>query len=253
MAVSPGQGYRRTYGTGAVTAAENFVATVPSNWAADSSVIGVVQVHGYGDSAIVGWDDTGHFGSTKTPTRLAQAGYPVVACDLGGTSTWGYAPIVSRIDDAITYLQGTLKAKAGKVILMGTSMGGLNSLIYAKTKPANVAGVILIAPVNDVTWTVANNTSLATAINAIYPGNWSEATYGAGYNPITIATAGGYAGMPMLIWQGVDDTTVTLATTQALVNKIPTATLIKIPGGHSENTWSEVDPGTCLNFIAANS
>jgi pimeloyl-ACP methyl ester carboxylesterase len=107
--------------------------------------------------------------------------------------------------------------------------------------------------VNDVTWTVANNTSLATAINAIYPGNWSEATYGAGYNPITIATAGGYAGMPMLIWQGVDDTTVTLATTQALVNKIPTATLIKIPGGHSENTWSEVDPGTCLNFIAANS
>lgn len=251
MTRTPSTGYIQRFGSNDVTSGEYYTALTPTGWQGDGTVPGVVVVHGYGDSSAIGWSDSDHAGSVRIGRSLARAGYPVVAADLGGQATWGNTPIVSRIDDAITYLQTKMGAKTGKVVLVGVSMGGLNSLVYTYTKPANVACVVLIAAVSDVTWTV-NNTTLNTSINATYAGGWSEATYGASHNPMTIAANGGYAGMPILYWQGVDDQTAPLSNAQSFASKVSTCTLNKIPGGHSENTWGEVDWGISAAFIAAN-
>ena len=252
MARTPSTGYIQRFGSNDVTSGEYYTALTPIGWKGDGTVPGVVIVHGYGDSSAIGWSDSDHAGSVQFGRRLARAGYPVVAADLGGQSTWGNTPVISRIDDAITYLQTKMGAKAGKAILVGVSMGGLNSLVYTYTKPQNVACVVLVAAVSDVTWTVAN-TTLNTAINAAYSGGWSEAAYGAAHNPMTIASSGGYATMPILYWQGIADQTAPLSNAQSFAAKVPSCTLVQIPGGHSENTWGEVDWGVSTAFIAAHS
>jgi len=245
-------GYSQTYGDGAVTASEWYASFLPGEWRADVTVPGIVACHGYGGAAS-NWVDPVNFpGSNNLATKLAAQGYPVLACDLGGGDTWAYIPTASRINDAITYLQGTMKAKAGKVVLLGISMGGLNALYYAGTFPANVSCVVCLAPVSDIQWTVTNNSVLATAINGVYPGGYTDATYGATYNPKIMAGNSKYVGMPIQIWQGSSDTTVPPSETTAFANLVPSATVISIAGGHAESTWAEVDPVQVASFIGAN-
>lgn len=245
--------YTVKYGLGDVTPAEAYSLLLPRNWAADQTVPGIVFCHGYGDNALAAIDGAGHAGQSQIARRLAEAGYPVLGCDLGGTSTWGYTPVQSRINDAITYLQSTVKAKAGKVALVGISMGGCNALVYAANNPANVSCLVGVAPVNDLQSIVTNNTGgLAAAINAVYPSGYSDATYGATYNPTVMAASGKYAGIAVHLWQGSSDGTVN--TTPTFYSKLPpaTSTITYLPGGHAETTWSEVDPGTVINFLKAN-
>jgi alpha-beta hydrolase superfamily lysophospholipase len=238
----------RTYAVGGYFAGEKSTALVPTDWKGDGTIPGVIYCHGYGEDGLIPTLPAQN-GQFSNLTALVAAGYPVLACDLGG-SLWGYDPFRARVDSAITYLQGTVGAKAGKVVVVGTSMGGLGALVYAANNPTKVSGVVGIGPTSDMQHVVSNNDGgLAAIVNAAYPGGYSDATYGATFNPQVLAAAGKFT-MPVRLWIGSADTTVIPSTVTTLANTIgANATISYLSGGHAESTWFEVDSTALVKFV----
>ena len=237
-----------TYCVGGYYTGEQSIAMVPEGWLGDGTVTGIVYCHGYGADALSPMlpEQHGQFGNI---TALVAAGFPVLAADLGGGSTFGNDTVIARITDAITYLHGTIGARQGKVVMFGTSMGGCNALAYAGNNPTSVFGVVAVAPVSDLQHVVDNNDGgLASAVNGCYLGGYSDATYG-NHNPQHMAASGMFT-MPVQLWQGSADTTVIPATVSTLAKTIGSqATLTWLPNGHSENTWATVDSTALIKFV----
>lgn len=79
-----------------------------------------------------------------------------------------------EIERAITYHRTTLGGSSDPVVLMGTSMGSTNCLVYALQHPGEVAALILFSPVWDLAGYYAANTQniradIGTAWNKTYP------------------------------------------------------------------------------------
>lgn len=222
-----------TYGLGRAIAAENDVILLPKIPRAGAT--GVLYCHGAGGlaSQALATEFAAVLGD------LANAGHPVLACDLGGLATWGNDTVLARITTAKAYLHATLGAPSGKIMLVGASMGGLSCLVWAKNNPTLTAGVIGIVPVSDVTDIHTNNRSgLAAAIDSAYAGGWSEATYGAARNPVTFAAS--LSAVPLLLFSGTTDDIVLPATVAALAAGSG-ATNIPVTGGHGGWT-APLDP-----------
>lgn len=225
-------GTRYTTGTGVVTSGESHLALTPPTWAADGSKMGIIYMHGatQTEAQMV---DGANYGPLKITLRaLAVAGYPIIGVYAAGDA-WGNATAKSRIDDAKTYLQGTMGAKAGKIGIIGGSMGGLTALNWAKSNLSSVACAVGLVPVSDVTDMHTNNRGgLTASINTAYS-TWSEATYGATYNPHTYA-AGSLTGLRYKAWYGLTDTTVIPATVTDVVTAIgATASSQSLAGDHN--------------------
>lgn len=222
-----------SYGYARVVAGESDVIIRPKYPRAGAT--GVLYCHGAGglsDQALVP-----EFAAVVN--TLASLGHPVLSCDLGGISTWGNDTVLARIATAKAYLHSTLGAPAGKVLMVGASMGGLSCLVWAKNNPTLTAGVIGIAPVSDVTDIHTNNRQgLAAAIDSAYAGGWSQATHGAARNPVTFAAS--LASVPLLLYSGTTDVVVLPSTVAALASASG-ATNIPVTGGHGGWT-APLDP-----------
>ena len=213
----------------------------------ESPKMGIMFCHGAGGLA----DQALRPEFAKVLQPLSDLGHPIMSHDLVSSATWGNDAGQSAMTTAKAYMHASMGAKAGKILLVGASMGGLSSFVWAKNNPTLVAGIIGIVPVSDVNDIYTNNRQgLATWIASAYAGGWSQATLGAARNPITFATAGALAGIPALLFSAASDATVIPSTVLALKNAIgASATHVSMTGDHDNYT---VPVATVQAFVAAN-
>lgn len=238
-------------GLGAVSSGELYTTILPKFPRAVGTMPGVIYAHGNTSNA------TSAIGPDVGPVvqAIADAGYPVLSGDWGGTSTWGNDTTIARITTGRAYMQASMGARAGKVILVGGSAGGAGVLAWAAANPTLVQCIVGLLPVSDVDDIFTHNRAgIASNISSCYSGGWTQATYGATHNPVTMAAAGKFAGMPMRLFYGTTDTTVIPSTVQALAASVgSTAIISSVPGDHVGTTFQAIDAPTVVAFIRANS
>lgn len=116
---------------------------------------------------------------------LAEAGFPVLAVDCGGSTAHGNAASATAIGQARTYASTAFGAKIDQIGILATSMGALAACRYAQDSPANVGAMAFGVPnldledVHDVT-----RTDLATEINAAHGDLAGYQAFLPAYNPI---------------------------------------------------------------------
>lgn len=229
---------------------ERWLSVVPAGWQADGSKTGFILMHGAGsDETTPFWDIFAGF--RDIILAVVKAGYPVLSIYAGG-NLWGNTTCQTRITEAVTYLQGTMGAKAGGVGFIGGSMGGGSALTWASNNLADVACVVGIQPVSDITDIVTNDRGsiLDTQINAAYGGAWSEATYGAQFNPATLADNGDLDGLVYRAYYGASDTIVIPSTVTDLVTAIgSTASAVSVVGGHDDTMIGNIYPQDVVDWI----
>lgn len=231
-----------SYGTGRYFSGENDVICRNSLYNPPKAAI--LHIHGVeSGNGAVDWMNV----SSRQPLfrAMTQAGFVIVSCDLGGSSTWGNDTAQSRITSAYNYSQSLPGISAGKVILFGQSMGGLNAQIWAKNNKSLTSGMVLVIP-------VCNLTDLSTgvfssAINAAYGGAYSQATHGATRNPVTFAAS--LEGIPIQLWYGTSDSLCKPEDAQTIGGLVSTAELHPIAGGHAESTLGNIDLIELTRFI----
>lgn len=172
-----------------------------------------------------------------------------VSADIGGNATWGNATVQSRLDAAFNYSQTLPGVKLGKVVLVAQSMGGVSSLVWAKNNASKVACVVGVIPITNLThmWSSSPYTD---AINAAYGGAYSEATYGANFNPVTFAAS--LAGVKGQLWVGATDNWARPIDALAVSAAAPTIQTIQVTGDHAESTIGNINLTTMAAFIDAN-
>lgn len=188
---------------------------------------------------------------------LAECGWPIICADLGGDPV-GNDTGIALYEDCRTYLQGTLGAKAGKVIVAGWSEGGINGMNYTRAHPANVAAQIYFEPGGDLQDVVTNNRGgFASVINAAYSGGYSDAVYGANHSPVMFASQ--LAGIPTHIDYASDDPVAIPAANQTVIAGIGASCTVGLvsTGGHGDGFLSKlVDAdgtyGTLSRWLWAN-
>ena len=239
-----------SYSVGAVAAGEGALEIRPK-FPPVSARRGTMFVHGAGSDATY---CIAPYGKQSTTTgRIVETGTVAFSGDIGGTTTWGNATAMARMSSAYTYLQGRTGVAPGPVALVSGSMGGLTSLNWAAQNRDKVACVVTVIPVinpNDIV--VNNRDGYAASVNSAYAGGWSQATYGSTYNPLTLAQAGKFAGLPILIFYGLTDTLCVPAQAEAFAAAVgSTVTLVPLPTGHEEATYASVDADRAAAFVAA--
>lgn len=233
-------------GIGRVTVSEADVIMRPK--CRNSSKPGVLYVHGA--EADVGGGLTWMNIATRARliNAIADAGYTMLSCDLGGVATWGNDTAIARITAAKNYLLTLQDVSAGKIILVGQSMGGQNSLVWAAANPTLVKAIIGAIPVINIQ--DVRNRVYTTSVDAAYSGGYTDATYGALHNPYVIAGNSGLNDIPMQLWYGDSDTTCLPTYTQAMATRANTVELHTLSGGHAESTVAEIDPSVVLSYLA---
>ena len=122
-----------------------------------------------------------------------------------------------------------------RIWLMGISLGGMGSLIYTREHPADIEGVILLAPFLGARGTIAEVVRAGGLARwqpgAIKPDDdehrllaWIKA-----YQPAASALPKIYLGY------GTDDRFA--AASKMLAERLPAAQVVTIPGGHDWATW----------------
>lgn len=240
---------RSSYGVARYVAAEGDVLAGPTTgYGHPGTVTGVVWCHGVGGNALYA-KDLSKVGAWPLFHALAEK-FMIVSADLGG-DTWGNATANTRVGQAITYLQAQ-GAKAGKVALVGLSMGAVVALNYAREFPGNVSCVAAIIPVVDIEDVRANNRSgLAASINAAHGGAYDQATMGATRNPVTFAST---LNLPVKIWNASDDTTALASRVAAFDAAAPNCDVVSLGAlGHTEAAIAAATPSDVISWLQAHS
>jgi pimeloyl-ACP methyl ester carboxylesterase len=239
-----------TAGVGRVVASEGDLTVSPKSYQPNNTVRGTMYMHAYGELAISRQDayDLDTFADL----------YPTLAMDLGevgvtpnGTDGWANNTVMSRITSGATYLQGTMGAKSGKLLLYGFSMGALATLAWAAHNPTKVAAVFVGIPTINLGDIWTNNTSgFTAAINTAYGGTYSPtATDGVYGGQVQAAhdvyymsqnTPSLFTSFPIMMWYGSSDVTAQPSFVTAFASSVNTAggnvTLVNSPTGTHSTT-----------------
>jgi predicted esterase len=213
---------------------------------------GVLNLHGASGDAwtVIGWLNDSKPG---TPNYVARNGQTGISADAGGPQTWGNQAAIDGAQRSYTRLQIMRGVKPGKVFLIGASMGGLTALNWAAANPDKIAGIVLIIPVinlNDIK--VNNRGGYASLVNAAYGGNYDQATQGATKNPQTMAAAGKYSGIPILLYYGLTDTTCVPAEATTFASTVGSnVETVALNSGHDNNSYHAVDNQRIIDFFNA--
>lgn len=219
----------------------------PKGYPKDGSVVGVIFAHGAGGNEQDTW--SGGSANLKNIMQTIAQTRPVVACNFGG-DLWGNATSVLQMTDAVAYLRTKFGAHPSKVILMGRSMGHLTIANWARQNKAQVSAIVAMEGVSDLNNIFGQGGGNATSINAAYGGSYSDATYGATYNPNVYAGNGDLNGIPWRNYYASDDTTVPASTITTLAGKINTGTAINLgTGGHSDAPLAALDLPELLSWL----
>lgn len=222
-------------------------ALMPKNYRPDGSSRGVIWCHGatYDEMSIA----NASFPNSVALFRAIAERYAILGCTFGGDA-WGNDTAIARVSDAKTYLQGTLGAASGSVIVMGSSMGGATAMAWARANPSLVACLVLFVPVSDLNDIVSNNRGgLAGSVNTAYGGAYNNGTHGPTHNPAVFAAS--LAGIPTQIWYATDDAVCVSATVSAVGSAIG-AEMHTLTGGHDDAAYAGISSAAVLAFLEAN-
>lgn len=177
---------------------------------------------------------------------LAQAGYILVAGELGGISPWFNATEMARIDELYSYAL-SIGAKSGKVGIMGYSMGGGAALNWIKRNVAKVSAAWLWSPVTDLDWARTAQASWGTEIAADYPSG------SAGYNIHDEPASWRGIGIPIEIAHATDDTVVPSSQSDAFVSAVndPLVTKRTVSTGDHVDLFKNVPESETVQFFKA--
>lgn len=191
-------------------------------------------------------------GNQDTLTQMiAAAGFEANSGDNGGPNTWGNTTAIAGVNAHFNQGQAWTSAKTGKVALVSGSMGGLNSMNWAAANKAKVSCIVSVIPVCNVDDIFQNDRGgYKWTINAAYPGGWSQATYGANHNPITLSQTGKLSGIPMLFFYGLTDTLCLPTWPEQMAQQAGNnITLVPMPSGHDWDSYASVDQPRIVEFL----
>lgn len=203
-------GYTMTYKLSRIQAAETDQVWIPTA-RRDADKYGVVLLHGA--TAPNQYADHTRWGSATLPARLAAAGIPCIAGQMGG-DTFANDTALARIDAAITQLSTLAEIPSSKVHLIGVSMGAAAGVRYASTYPSKVASFTGIIPLSSIINTYTNDVaglraSIGTAWGVTYP-----TALPAGADLVTLSAA--MTAIPSRLYYSDPDTSVPVADVTAL-------------------------------------
>ena len=245
-------GYWTDYRLGTLASAPGEDASIirPKHYRGVPQLPGVMFVHGAGSNSAYCLDATGRQG--ELTRKIALSGRHGFSHQNGGPATWGNDTALARMDAGYAWMHANLPIKSGKIALVSASMGGLNSLAWAARNPDKVACIASVIPVIDVT-DIHGVPRLGGAytydINIAY-GGWTEAAYGATHNPLTLAKAGKYAGIPILFYYGLTDALCVPAKTEEFAAVVGSnVELVSLPSGHDFDSYNAVNHDHIVEFL----
>ena len=212
-----------------------------------AEMAGVSYVHGAGSRADYCLAPLGNQGAR---TNTVSSVFPGIAGDNGGMFTWGNDLAVTRLGGYLARLAARPDVNADYA-LIGDSMGGLNSLVYAAQATVKPKAIVMVIPVINPEDIRANNRGgYGASVNAAYAGGYNESALGATKNPHTMRAAAKLAGIPMLIFYGLTDTLCLPQWTEAFAAADPTnRELVALPTGHDFDSYNSVDHQRVLAFL----
>lgn len=236
--------FSTSYGNGRIVAGQDDVIFRPRN--GPHGKRGVIFLHGQ-DTSLLVW------GSPALAPGQASVGAVVASLGLAGVALyaegngWGNDATVADIETARTFL-GTLGCATDKVLLVGASMGCVDSFNYIRAHPDRVAGMVGLIPGSDVDDLRDNNRAGTCQANintawGLTPGSTSATVpLPARANPTANVNAAAIAGSGahIKLYYSSVDTVVLPATVTTLATKLGcTATVIDSTNGHSDATVGE--------------
>lgn len=222
---------RLSYGVGRAQAGEpDLVATTPEA----IGKTGVIVCHAAGHTASTFMSpNNGRPLAWSFLTELSKR-YPTMVSNQA-LDNFGNDAGIATVAGARTHLQSNAsfaKAKAGKVILIGVSMGFTLACNYAYRNLANVAGIVGIVPLVDLDDVYTRNPggTVVSGMNAAYGGTYDPATMSPVRNPIALAPS---ITVPIKLWYGTADTTILPERVVAFDNASPNTERVALSGlGH---------------------
>lgn len=231
--------------SGTLGSGQQFIAKTP---ASGPGYVGVIYLHG-------GFQTETEINSGNIDTitdLLASKGFPVIAGRVGG-SLWGNDASRTLIDEMKTYLTASMGADPyGKVVIIGTSMGGWNGLSWISQHLSATACFIGLAPVSSGQAVYDLGAPISTSINTAYGSGAAWLAAAPTHDPKPLAEAGSYAGLPFRAFYSQTDGTINPVDVEYLADEIgATAELIEVPGLHAAVPGA-VDPLSVLTYIISN-
>lgn len=240
-----------SYGVGRYVAAEGDTTMLPRIYSPNATRRGVLFFHGYGTAA-----DNILDSSTPNRLRFVRAiaeEFPMIRPDCGagtgvtGFNHFGNTNSQTRAGQAKTYLQSTVGAKSGKVLVVAVSMGNLLAINWAKNNPTLVSAILAVIPAWDIADIRDNDRGgyrddIDDAWGVTYP-----AALPAGANPAT--DNAGANGIPYLAYYASDDTLVLPATVTAGAAAIGGTAVSVGATGHDDDAFAQIDHKTALDFL----
>lgn len=244
--------YVKSYGLGrAGTVGEADTLLFPPSYNMNDPRMGVLYLHGAaGNAQTINRRDTSP-GEYDLVHGIVSAGFPVCAIDAGGAFTWGSAAATAAVEAGRAYLQAS-GAKAGKVAVCGTSMGGLTCLAYHRDFAANVAcalGVIPVIDLEDVYQNDRGAQGFQTSIGGVW-GTVAPASLPAGASPAQNVET--YAGLKLRVYYSTTDGICLPQLTTAFCDAIGEEHFSVGALGHSQEAVSAVPLGDVIEFLHAN-
>lgn len=239
------------YGLGQYVAGEQHIGVFPRDYSPGEGTVGVLLCRSAGLNAMLWRNYAGKPGAYGLADAIADAGFPCISFDCLTTDGWGNDDSISRVESARQYLVNTFGARADKVLIVAQSMGAANGFAWAAANPSIAAGVVGVTPVMNLNynWTSTHN----SGINNAYGGAYVPATHGPTHDPLVIAQAGGFDGLPVQLWTSSDDTITRPVDADAMVAAIgSTASHYNVGAlGHSDNATGAVDTAAVVAFLRA--
>ena len=144
------------------------------------------------------------------------------------------------LEAAVRY---ALEHGAGRILLVGYSMGGAICLSFLAKSPlsSRVAGVILDAPMLDLRETVAHGAANAGVPRRVltYSNRVTSRRYGLDWAEVDYLSAAAAIEPPILLFHGDADATVPVSTSDRLAEALPgLVTYVRIPGAGHVHGWN---------------
>lgn len=223
---------RTSYGTGRARAGDKDLLLGPVSYSGD--LTGVVFCHAQSHTADTMISPNNGRPQAWKLIRAISAVLPVIVSDQG-LDNFANDTGLAAVSGCVTYMQSAaspVRAKSGKVLLVGVSMGFQLAAAWARANPTLVAGIAGILPAVDINDIYTRNWNNAVAIiNAAYGGSYVQGTHGPTRDPLVFASQ---LNVPIKLWNADDDPGVTPARVAAFVAAAPQATSQSLGniGGH---------------------
>lgn len=239
---------RAAYGADPQNAGESQCLMMPlyAGSTVDGTLPAVYHCHGAGSDA---------HAATACPAdwAAAQQGYPVIGRSWILPDAWGNDAALARLDQAIAWSSATLGAKApAKVGIIGSSMGSLMAMRYARANPSSIAFLILITPLVNMDDFVGNNRGgYQSSVYSAYGGSTAYNAAAATIDPSQYPTA--LTGIPIRLYYSEDDTLALPTLIDPFISAVGGSAIDKVSLGSVGHAGASafVDYADSLSFIRA--